>query len=152
LTRAGIPRTMTMVRGVFSWSYRHLSAAAARSFRLLGLHPGPDLDLYAAMALTGTAPEQARSTLGMLTTAHLIQGTRGGRYVMHDLLRAYAVSLPADPDEPWSAMTRLLDYYLATAASAMEAHAPAERNRRPLAPTAVPCPPASDPAGARAHG
>jgi hypothetical protein len=30
------------VRSVFSWSYRQLSAAAARLFRLLGIHPGPD--------------------------------------------------------------------------------------------------------------
>ena len=45
----------TAVRGVFSWSYRHLPAAAARAFRLIGLHPGPDLDAYAVAALTGGA-------------------------------------------------------------------------------------------------
>ena len=32
------------VRAVFSWSYQQLDAAAARMFRLLGLHPGPDID------------------------------------------------------------------------------------------------------------
>ena len=52
LDAGGDPRTA--VRAVFSWSYRHLDAAAARAFRLLGLHPGPDLDRYAAAALTGT--------------------------------------------------------------------------------------------------
>src|SRR5439155_758201 len=31
------------VRTVFSWSYRTLSTDAARPFRLLGRHPGPDL-------------------------------------------------------------------------------------------------------------
>jgi hypothetical protein len=31
------------VRAVFSWSYRTLSPPAARLFRLLGLHPGPDI-------------------------------------------------------------------------------------------------------------
>ncbi|MGC1753415.1 MAG: helix-turn-helix domain-containing protein, partial [Trebonia sp.] len=31
------------VRTVFSLSYRHLPEAAARMFRLLGLHPGPDI-------------------------------------------------------------------------------------------------------------
>ena len=51
------------MRAVFSWSYRHLDAGAARVFRLLGLHPGPDLDLYAAAALTGTTAEQARRAL-----------------------------------------------------------------------------------------
>ena len=42
LDAGGDPRTA--VRAVFSWSYRHLDAAAARAFRLLGLHPGPDFD------------------------------------------------------------------------------------------------------------
>jgi DNA-binding SARP family transcriptional activator/Tfp pilus assembly protein PilF len=148
LDSGGDPRTM--VRSVFSWSFRRLSADAAGSFRLLGLHPGPDFDLYAATALMGNAPDQARSTLNMLATAHLVRRTSGGRYAMHDLLRAYALSLSADPGEPLSAMTRLLDYYLATAASAMEALAPADRNRRPLAPVVVPCPAVSDPARARA--
>ena len=50
-TRAGIPATA--VRAVFSWSCRHLDPAAARAFRLLGLHPGPDFDRYAAAALAG---------------------------------------------------------------------------------------------------
>jgi DNA-binding SARP family transcriptional activator/tetratricopeptide (TPR) repeat protein len=148
LDAGGDPRTM--VRSVFSWSFRHLPAAAARSFRLLGLHPGPDLDLYASMALTDTTPDQARATLDILTTAHLIRRSGDDRYGIHDLLRAYAVSLPTDPGEPWSAMTRLLDYYLATAASAMEALAPAERNRRPAAPEAGSSPSVSDPERARA--
>jgi DNA-binding SARP family transcriptional activator/tetratricopeptide (TPR) repeat protein/DNA-binding XRE family transcriptional regulator len=148
LDAGGDPRTM--VRSVFSWSLRHLSAAARRSFRLLGLHPGPDLDLYAATALTGNAADYARSTLDTLATAHLVRRTSGDRYAMHDLLRAYALSLPASPGESWSAMTRLFDYYLATAAAAMEALAPADRNRRPPAPAIVPCPPISDPAQARA--
>ena len=42
LDAGGDPRTA--VRAVFSWSYRHLDADAARAFRLLGLHPGPDFD------------------------------------------------------------------------------------------------------------
>ena len=33
------------VRAVFSWSYRQLSPDAARLFRLLGLHPGPDISV-----------------------------------------------------------------------------------------------------------
>ena len=52
LDAGGDPRTA--VRAVFSWSYRHLDADAARAFRLLGLHPGADFEPYAAAALTGT--------------------------------------------------------------------------------------------------
>ena len=52
LNAGGDPRTA--VRTVFSWSIRHLDLAAAPgAFRLLGLHPGPDFDAYAAAALTG---------------------------------------------------------------------------------------------------
>ena len=42
------------VRAVFSWSYRQLSPTAARMFRLLGLHPGPDISVRAAASLAGT--------------------------------------------------------------------------------------------------
>ena len=37
-----------------------------RLFRLLGLHPGPDLDAYAAAALAGEPPDQAGYLLGRL--------------------------------------------------------------------------------------
>ena len=50
LDAGGDPRTA--IRAVFSWSYLHLPSETARAFRLLGLHPGPDLDPYAAAALT----------------------------------------------------------------------------------------------------
>ena len=46
----------TGVQAVFSWSYRRLPAAAARMFRLLGDHPGPDIDVRAAAALAGGEP------------------------------------------------------------------------------------------------
>jgi DNA-binding SARP family transcriptional activator/tetratricopeptide (TPR) repeat protein len=154
LGAGGDPRSE--VRSVLSWSYQHLPAAAARSFRLLGLHPGPDLDPYAAAALTGTTPEQARSLLSLLTRAHLIQLARHGRYNMHDLLRAYARSLIAEAkhgtEERQAALTRLLDYYLTATAAAMEALAPTEQNRRPhLAAPIVPmtAPPVASPDQAR---
>ena len=41
------------VRTVFSLSYRHLPDAAARMFRLLGLHWGPDISTGAVAALVG---------------------------------------------------------------------------------------------------
>ena len=41
LDAGGDPRTA--VRGVLSWSYRQLPPRAARAFRLIGLHPGPEL-------------------------------------------------------------------------------------------------------------
>jgi hypothetical protein len=45
----GDPRAA--VRAVFSWSYQSLDPDAARAFRLAGLHPGADFEMYAAAAL-----------------------------------------------------------------------------------------------------
>ncbi len=112
---------LTAVRVVFSWSLRHLDHKAARAFRLLGLHPGADFDVYAAAALTGTTLRQARWLLSALARAHLIQPAGTGRYGMHDLLRAYAADQATEEDseqERGAALTRLFDHYLATAAVA----------------------------------
>jgi tetratricopeptide (TPR) repeat protein/transcriptional regulator with XRE-family HTH domain len=152
LDAGGDPRTA--VRAVFSWSYRHLSADAALVFRSSGLHPGPDLDRYAAAALTGTTPEQAGRLLDVLARAHLIEPAQRGRYGMHDLLRDYATEQAVSEDpEPGrrAALTRLFDHYLGTAATAMDTVAPAERHLRPrIPPAATPAPPLPDPAAARA--
>jgi tetratricopeptide (TPR) repeat protein len=144
----------TAVRGVFSWSYRHLPAVAARAFRLIGLHPGPDFDLYAVAALTDASAGQAQQAMDLLSRAHLIQSHHPGRYCMHDLLRAYAARLAAAEDsepEQRAALTRLFDHYLATAAAAVRILLPAEQHHWPRIPLrATPAPPMPDPATARA--
>jgi tetratricopeptide (TPR) repeat protein/transcriptional regulator with XRE-family HTH domain len=120
----------TAVRAVFSWSYRHLEAGTARAFRLAGLHPGPDLDRYAAAALLGTTAARADRLLDALARGYLVQPTRPGRYAMHDLLRGYARELAGRHDgeqERHQALTRLFDYYLNAAATAMAVLRPAER-------------------------
>jgi hypothetical protein len=69
----------TDVRVVFSWSYQALSAAAARLFRLLGLHPGPDIGTPAVASLAGLPPPRAQTLLTELVRAHLlIEHTRAG--------------------------------------------------------------------------
>ena len=144
----------TAVRAVFSWSYQYLPAEAGRAFRLLGLHPGPDLDPYAAAALIHTSVEQAQHLLDLLARAHLIGPTSPGRYGMHDLLRAYATYLADLEDseaERRAALTRLFDHYLATAGAAMGTLHPAEAHRRPrMGPLATPSPSVADTAAARA--
>ncbi|MBA2694970.1 MAG: tetratricopeptide repeat protein, partial [Actinobacteria bacterium] len=152
LDTGGDPRTA--VRAVFSWSYQHLSAKAARAFRLIGLHPGPDLDPYAATALTNLSLDQAQHLLDLLARAHLVRPASPGRYGMHDLLRAYATQLATDEEseeERWEALTRLFDYYLATAAAAMDTLHPAEQHRWPrIQRPATATPPVPDPVTARA--
>ena len=144
----------TAVRGVFSWSYRHLPAEAARAFRLAGLHPGPDFDAYAVAALTGVTITQARDVLALLARAHLIYPTAAGRYGMHDLLRAYASQLAAEHDSDTAraeALTALYDYYLGTAGQAMDVLVPAEKHYRPGSILVdSPVPSVASPAQARA--
>lgn len=121
LDAGGDPRTA--MRAVLSWSYQHLSVDAARMFRLIGLHPGPDLDPYAAAVLADVSFQRAQQLLDLLVRAHLIQLMRDKRYSMHDLLRAYAVHLATkeDPEQVLrSALTRLFDYYVNTAITATE--------------------------------
>ena len=109
------------VRSVLSWSYRHLSPPAAKMFRLLGLHPGPDTTISAAASLTGVPLVEARHALGELTRAHLITEHLPGRYAFHDLLRAFAAGQAHATDElaaRRAATGRILDHYLHTAHAA----------------------------------
>jgi DNA-binding SARP family transcriptional activator/Tfp pilus assembly protein PilF len=148
LAAAGDPRSA--VRAVFSWSYRNLSADAARTFRLVGLHPGPDFDPYATAALTAATLSRARKLLEVLARAHLIHPTGRDRYALHDLLRAYARDLAAtDDDDRHTAKTRLFDHYLQATASAMDTLYPAERHRRPpIKASATPAAAFTEPAAA----
>jgi tetratricopeptide (TPR) repeat protein len=109
------------VRAVLSWSYQALTPAAARLFRLLGLHPGPDLGAPAAASLAGVATNTVRPILAELTRASLLIEHTSGRYTFHDLLHAYATDLThtTDPDQHRHAAThRILDHYLHTAHTA----------------------------------
>ncbi|HZM83727.1 MAG TPA: NB-ARC domain-containing protein, partial [Candidatus Limnocylindrales bacterium] len=115
----------TNVRTVLSWSYRQLSEPAARLFRLLSLHPGPDIGLPAAASLVGTDADaevdDVRASLAELTRSHMVAEPASGRFGFHDLLRAYAGELvhSLDPQEDRRvATTRLLDHYLHTAYAA----------------------------------
>jgi len=109
----------TDVRAVFSWSYRTLSPDAARLFRLLGLHPGPDFAAPAAASLAGIGtPGQVRALLAELTRAHLLTEHAPGRYTFHDLLRAYATELANGieaNEQRRTARHRIQDHYLHTA-------------------------------------
>jgi DNA-binding SARP family transcriptional activator/Flp pilus assembly protein TadD len=142
------------IQAVFSWSLRHLPAEAARGFALLGLHPGPDLDDHGAAALIGGALDDARWVLDMLARAHLVEPGAANRYAMHDLLRIFALRLAStseSADVRTAALGRLFDYYLATAAEAMDRLYPAEAHRRPPRSTATtPMPVLTDQDAARA--
>jgi tetratricopeptide (TPR) repeat protein len=114
----------TDVRNVFSWSYQRLRPGAARLFRLLGLHPDPQIGVTAWASLAGLPREQVQPALTELVGAHLVTEHTPGRYALHDLLHAYATELAHlhDPEvERRRALHRMFDHYLhaAHAASAL---------------------------------
>jgi len=109
------------LRTVLSWSYRILSPEAATLFRLLGLHPGPDISMTAASALAATEPSLTGRLLTELVRANLLVELQPGRFSRHDLLHAYAVELvtAVEPETVRRAATRrILDYYLSTVTTA----------------------------------
>ncbi|MDX2605373.1 tetratricopeptide repeat protein [Streptomyces caniscabiei] len=110
----------TDLRAVFDTSHRALDEPAAEVFALLGLAPGPDIDLFAAAALTALPPPRARIVLRALETAHLVQQHTPGRYRMHDLVRLYAAERghARPPEVRVAARRRLVDFHLHTARTA----------------------------------
>ena len=106
------------VAAAFDLSYADLTPDQQRLFRRLGLHPGTDIDGFAAAALDGTGLAIARRGLEALYDQYLLTEPAPGRYRMHDLIREHARAL-ADRLDPESdqdrATVRLLDYYQHTA-------------------------------------
>jgi tetratricopeptide (TPR) repeat protein/DNA-binding SARP family transcriptional activator/DNA-binding transcriptional regulator YiaG len=140
------------VTAALDLSYQDLSADQQRTYRRLGLHPGPDIEPCAAAALLGSTLLEAGQLLEQLLEANLLQEPVPGRYRFHDLTRAHAAS-SATRDETErgrrAALDRLLDYYRHTASVAADAGYPYERERRPQVPPArTPSPALGDPAPA----
>jgi DNA-binding SARP family transcriptional activator/uncharacterized protein HemY len=108
------------VAAAFEASYQDLHVGRQCFFRYLGLHPGPEIDAYAAAALTGMPLGEAAGHLDALHGGRLLDEPLPRRYRMHDLIRQYARSLasgePAGQRE--QATARLLDYYQHTAQAA----------------------------------
>jgi len=111
----------TDARTVFSWSYQQLGEPAARLFRLLGVHPGPEVSLRGVASLAGISVRAARQCVAELTRAHLLAERLPGRYVFHDLLWAYAAEQTLDLDseaERAAATRRMLSHYVFSADAA----------------------------------
>ena len=117
---AAIGATDEPLSAAFDLSYNPLPERRRRFFRQLGLHPGTDIDAYAAAALTGLDLAGTRAELDAIFTDHLIDEPTRGRYRFHDLLGDYARALAAtDPSgDGDAAIGRLLDYYLHAAQTA----------------------------------
>ena len=118
--RLGLMATENLsVAAAFDLSYADLTGDQQRLFRRLGLHPGDELDGYAAAALDGTGLAAARRGLEALYDQYLLAELAAGRYRMHDLIGDYARALADRADADRDQVTeRLLEYYQYTAARA----------------------------------
>ncbi|MFD7660275.1 ATP-binding protein [Actinosynnema sp. NPDC059797] len=129
---------------VLSWSLCRLTDDQRTAFALLGIAPGPDVDLPAAASLTGLPEARARKALRALEEHCLLERRPRGRYAMHDLVRAYAATTAHELPEPVraAALERVVDAYLHTAFAAERLLHPHRRPIRldPPAPGAHPHP------------
>ena len=101
------------VAAAFDLSYQDLDGDLRQTFRHLGLHPGTDIDVWAAAALTDHDPAATHRHLEALYDQHLLIEPSHGRYRMHDLIREHARGLAAADSgtDTESAADRLLGYY-----------------------------------------
>jgi DNA-binding SARP family transcriptional activator len=130
------------VKATFELGYGQLEPAQARAFRLLGLADGPDISLPAAAAVLDLPLEDTEDLLESLVDTSLLESAAPGRYRFHDLVRLYARAcaerdeLP--PSERGAALSRLLDFYLASAAGVYAIERPGDGLVDHLEPASYP--------------
>ncbi|MFG2845892.1 BTAD domain-containing putative transcriptional regulator [Kitasatospora sp. NPDC048296] len=121
------------VAAALELTVRTLPEPAVALFRLLGVHPGQQVDTAAAAALAGTDLRAAAASLELLHLAHLVEEGTPGRFERHDLVRLHArhaaEELPAATRE--AALARLFDHYLAATAAGLVLARPEARHHRP---------------------
>ncbi|MHB8293841.1 MAG: ATP-binding protein [Acidimicrobiales bacterium] len=74
---------------VFDDAYHALDADVARTYRRLGLHPGPSFTAAVASAASGFPVDQVAGLLDRLVEAHLLEDDID-RFRFHDLVRIHA--------------------------------------------------------------
>ncbi|MFG2532334.1 BTAD domain-containing putative transcriptional regulator [Streptomyces sp. NPDC048516] len=130
------------VKATFELGYGQLEPHQARAFRLLGLADGPDISLAAAAALLDLDIDSAEDQVESLVDASLLESAAPGRYRFHDLVRLYARACAErdehPPTERAAALSRLLDFYLATAARMYALERPGDRLVDHMEPTRHP--------------
>lgn len=108
------------IDAAFELGYEQLTIEQARAFRLVALAGTACIGIPAAAALIGVDDSTAEDVLESLTDAAMLESAKPGRYGYHDLVRVYArqQAVSHDPEEAAQALGGLLDFLLATAASA----------------------------------
>ncbi|SEE21851.1 DNA-binding transcriptional activator of the SARP family [Streptomyces sp. 3213] len=130
------------VKATFELGYGQLEPAQARAFRLLGLADGPDISLAAAAAVLDLPVEETEDLLESLVDTSLVESAAPGRYRYHDLVRLYARACAErderPPSERGAALSRLLDFYLATVSGVYLIERPGDRLVDHLEPSPYP--------------
>ncbi|MFI0419042.1 NB-ARC domain-containing protein [Spongiactinospora sp. 9N601] len=112
-----------VVETVFEAAYHGLPPGAARLYRRLGLLPGPDFPLGAAIAIDdGDDGGDVPDLLDILLDANLLDEVGDGdRYRFHDLVRLHAARCAEREEPPASrdaALERVAEWYLGRMAAA----------------------------------
>jgi tetratricopeptide (TPR) repeat protein len=103
------------VAASFQVSLADLPEATRRVFALLAAHPGTDIDLYAAAALSGEDLPASVGHLARLVDLHLLGEHAVRRYRMHDLMAVFArgyARTALSSGERADAVRRVVDYYV----------------------------------------
>jgi DNA-binding SARP family transcriptional activator len=101
---------------VFAWSYDLLEPEEAHTFRRLAVHPGSEMSLQSIATLAGLDLPSARRIADRLVAASLLE-RRSRWFVVHDLLRDYALNLLAGDDRA-EAELQLVAHYVRTTRNA----------------------------------
>lgn len=122
------------VTAALELSYQNLAPDVRRTYRLCGVFPGADIDVYGLTAMAEIDLADAARQVDHLLDSHLLQEPNEGRYALHDLVRAHAVVRASSEDsenDRLSALRRLLDHYSRSASLAMDIAYPFDRDHRP---------------------
>lgn len=126
------------IHTAFAMSYRTLSSPLRDLLRYIAAHPGPDIGLPAAAAMSGAAPADTDVRLDALVDHRLLNHASAHRYRLHTLLRQYVLA-QADKTQNLDnsqAITRAIAFYKAAAARADHALHPRRRELHYPAATA----------------
>ncbi|MER6469727.1 AfsR/SARP family transcriptional regulator [Streptomyces collinus] len=140
------------IGAAFELGYRQLSGPQARAFRLLAPVAEPDIGLPAVAAVLDLDEDSAEELVESLVDGSMVESPAPGRYRYHDLLRAFARTVPGPPDaEPTDVpVRRLLDFLLASACAAFRHVVPGDPASDALGPVRSPGLRFADAAAARA--
>ncbi len=115
-TKAEPPRTSAWEPPIaIAAGYQGLGGLAARLFRLLSVHPGPDATLEALASLAGVPASSLAPALDELIAAHLLFVPRPRHYAMPSSARPYAAALLDETDGAPAARAarfRMLGHYM----------------------------------------